>query len=319
LDSEAQIGRLSQVLGDDLRALDAQTLAERVMGDRVFTNMLLMGASWQQGGIPLSLAAIHRAIELNGVAVAKNKQAFDLGRLAYADAPAARRLAGEEVPIVVTMHREPSVEDIVAHRVAELTDYKDATLAKSYSDMVTRVQNAGLNEAAVKAVARGYYKLLAVKDEWEVARLYTKPSFRKALTDTFEGDMKLTFHFGAWPFGGLDKNTGKYTKRAVSGSKAMFFFNMMNRFRFLRGTMLDPFRHSEDRKLSDKLLADYEADIDFALSNNSAEVADKITQLMDLPEHIRGYGHVRERHADAVSKSRGELRTAILAREVRAA
>jgi len=319
LDSEAQIGRLKHILRDDLRALDAQTLAERVMGDRVFANMLLMGASWQQGGIPLSLEAIHRAIELNGVAVAKNKQAFDLGRLAYADAPAARRLAGEEVPIVVTMHREPSVDDIVAHRVVELTGYKDANLAKSYSDMVTRVQTAGLNEAAVKAVARGYYKLLAVKDEWEVARLYTKPSFRKALADTFEGDMKLTFHFGAWPFGGLDKKTGKFTKRAVSGNRAMFFFKMMNRFRFLRGTMLDPFRYGEDRKLCDKLLADYETDIEFALSNNSAEVADKITQLMDLPEHIRGYGHVRERHADAVSKSRGELRTAILAREVRAA
>jgi indolepyruvate ferredoxin oxidoreductase len=319
LDSEAQMGRLKHILRDDLRALDAQTLAEQVMGDRVFANMLLTGASWQQGGIPLSLDAIHRAIELNGVAVEKNKQAFDLGRLAYADAPAAWRLAGEEVPIVVTMHREQSVDDIVAHRVGELTDYKDANLAKRYSDMVTRVQNAGLNEAAVKAVARGYYKLLAVKDEWEVARLYTKPSFRKALTDTFEGDMKLTFHFGAWPFGWLDKKTGKFTKRAVSGNRAMFFFKMMNRFRFLRGTMLDPFRYAEDRKLSDKLLADYETDIEFALTNNSAEVADKITQLMDLPEHIRGYGHVRVSHADAVAKSRDELRTAILTREVKAA
>ena len=319
LDSEEQLGRLRQVVGDDLRALDAQTLADRVMGDRVFANMLLMGASWQQGGIPLSLDAIHRAIELNGVAVAKNKQAFDLGRLAYADAPAARRLAGEEVAVVVQMHREPSVDDIVAHRVAELTDYKDANLAKRYSDMVQRVRSAGLNYAAVKAVARGYYKLLAVKDEWEVARLYTKPSFRKALTDTFEGDMKLTFHFGAWPYGGLDKETGKYTKGEVSGSRAMFFFGMMNRFRFLRGSILDPFRFSEEKKLYGKLLADYEADIAFALANNSADVADKITQLMDLPEHIRGYGHVRERHADAVAKSRDELRAAILTREVKAA
>jgi indolepyruvate ferredoxin oxidoreductase len=319
VDSEAQIGRLSQVLGDSLRALDAQTLADRVMGDRVFANMLLMGASWQQGGIPLSLEAIHRAIELNGVAVAKNKQAFDLGRLAYADAPATRRLAGEEVPVVVQMHREPLVDDIVAHRVAELTDYKDAALAKRYSDMVQRVRSAGLNEEAVKAVARGYYKLLADKDEWEVARLYTKPSFRKALADTFDGDMKLTFHFGAWPYGGFDKETGKFTKGEVSSSRAMFFFRMMNRFRFLRGSILDPFRYSPERKLAAKLLADYEADIAFAMSNNSAEAADKVAQLMNLPEHIRGYGHVRERHADTVSKSRDELRTAILAREVKAA
>jgi len=181
------------------------------------------------------------------------------------------------------------------------------------------VRAAGLNEAAVKAVARGYYKLLAVKDEWEVARLYSKPSFRKALTDTFEGDIKLTFHFGAWPYGGLDKKTGQFTKGEVSGKQAMFFFKMMNRFRFLRGSILDPFRYSEEKKLYTKLLADYEADIEFALANNSADVATKITQLMDLPEHIRGYGHVRERHAEAVAKTRAELRAAILAREAQAA
>ncbi len=319
VDREAQIGRLNHVLGDDLRALDAQTLAERVMGDRVFANMLLMGASWQQGGIPLSLDAIHRAIELNGVAVDKNKQAFDLGRLAYADDPAVRRLSGDEVVVVVQMNQEPSVDDIVAHRVAELTDYKDADFAKRYSDMVQRVRTGGLNEAAVKAVARGYYKLMADKDEWEVARLYTKPSFRKALEENFDGDMKLTFHFGAWPLGGLDKKTGKYTKGEISSRSAMFFFGMMNRFRFLRGTILDPFRYSGERKLAAKLLANYESDIDFALSNNSADKAAHITQLMNLPDQIRGYGHVRERHAESVRNSREELRTAILTRELKAA
>jgi indolepyruvate ferredoxin oxidoreductase len=319
LDGELQKSRLQQVLGDNARTMDAQGLAERIMGDRVFANMVLMGASWQQGGIPLSLEAIHRAIELNGVAVEKNKRAFDLGRLAYADEAAVRRLAGEEVPVVVQMHREPSVDDIVANRVAELTSYKDANFAKGYSDMVKRVQEAGLSEAAVKAVARGYYKLLAVKDEWEVARLYTKPTFRKALADTFDGEMKLTFHFGAWPYGGFDKKTGKYTKGEVSEGKAMFFFGLMNRFKFLRGTVLDPFRYSEERKIANRLLADYEADIEFALSNNSAEVADKITALMDLPDHIRGYGHVRETHAEKVSKTRNELRTAILSREANAA
>ena len=319
LDSAAQVGRLSQVLGEHLHTMDAQALADRIMGDRVFANMLLMGASWQQGGIPLSLEAIHRAIELNGVAVAKNKQAFDLGRLAYADAPAARRLAGDEVAVVVKFHSEPSVDDIVAHREKELIDYQDVSLAKRYSDMVQRVRNAGLNEASVKAVARGYYKLLAVKDEWEVARLYTKPSFRKALADTFDGDMKLTFHFGAWPYGGFNKETGKFTKGEISSSRAMLFFKMMNRFRFLRGTILDPFRYSEERRLDVKLLADYEADIEIALSSNSAELAARITELLDLPEQIRGYGHVRERHAQAVNKRRDELRAAILTREVKAA
>jgi indolepyruvate ferredoxin oxidoreductase len=239
--------------------------------------------------------------------------------LAYADAPAARRLAGDEVAVVVKFHSEPSVDDIVAHREKELIDYQDVSLAKRYSDMVQQVRNAGLNEASVKAVARGYYKLLAVKDEWEVARLYTKPSFRKALADTFDGDMKLTFHFGAWPYGGFNKETGKFTKGEISSSRAMLFFKMMNRFRFLRGTILDPFRYSEERRLDVKLLADYEADIEIALSSNSAELAARITELLDLPEQIRGYGHVRERHAQAVNKRRDELRAAILTREVKAA
>jgi indolepyruvate ferredoxin oxidoreductase len=211
------------------------------------------------------------------------------------------------------------VDDIVTHRVGELTAYKDAGFAKGYSDMVARVRAAGLNESAVKAVARGYYKLLAVKDEWEVARLYSKPSFRKALNETFDGDLTLTFYFGAWPYGGRDKATGKYTKGAVSGTKAMFFFNLMDRFRFLRGTFLDPFRNTEETKLARKLLADYEADIDFALSHYTSDVAEEIVQLLDLPEHIRGYGHVRARHAADAAVRREKLRAAILAPQAMAA
>lgn len=319
LSSEQQVERLQLALGDTVLVLDAQDLAERVMGDRIFANLLLMGAAWQQGGIPISLEAIHRAIELNGVAIHKNKQAFALGRLACADLPAARRLAGEAAPVVVEMKQEPSVDDIVAHRISELTEYKDAAYAARYSDRVKSVQSAGLGDAAVKAVARGYYKLLANKDEWEVARLYSKPSFRKALSETFEGDPTLTFYFGAWPAGRVDGKTGKINKKAVSGSKAMLVFNMMNRFRFLRGTFLDPFRSTPEARLARQLLADYEADIDFALANRNAGMTDEIVQLLELPEHVRGYGHVRRRHADAVAKTREELRNAILSRESRAA
>jgi len=319
LDRDEQLQRLKSAAGDGFHALDAQGLAAAVLGDRVFANMLLMGASWQQGGIPLSLDAIYRAIDLNGVAVASNKQAFDLGRLAFASPDAAWRLAGDARPVMPDSGPEPALEDIVAYRVAELTAYRDEKFARSYSEVVNRVRDAGLNDSAVKAVARGYYKLLAVKDEWEVARLYTRPSFRKALADTFEGEMKLTFHFGAWPFGGLNQKTGQFTKKAVSGSTAMFFFRLMNRLRFLRGTVLDPFRNSEDRKLSGKLLADYQADIEFALSNYAPDVADAITRLLDLPEQIRGYGPVRVSHAEAVASARDELRSAILSRKQEAA
>ena len=311
LDGDKQLERLHRVLGEGVRGMDAQGLAEKVMGDRMYANMLLMGAAWQQGGIPLSLEAIHRAIELNGVAIAKNKQAFDLGRLVYADPAAADRLAGRDAPIQLDTHRKMTLDDIVAHRVERLTAYRDRDFAKGYSDTVARVQGAGLSTDAVKAVARGLYKLLAVKDEWEVARLYSQPAFRKSLSDTFDGDLELTFYFGAWPYGRRDAKTGKMVKGALSGRKAMRFFGLLNGVRFLRGTALDPFRNSDEAKLARKLLAEYQADIEFALNNWSTEKATQITELLDLPEHIRGYGHVRERHAKTAAERRAVLRPQI--------
>lgn len=311
LSGAGQVERLAHVLGDNLHAFDAQNLAEKVMGDRVFANMVLMGAAWQQGGIPLSQAAIHRAIELNGVAVEKNMQAFDLGRLALADIDAARRLAGGFDPIDLGAHREPTLADILSGRVADLTAYKDRGFAKRYTDAIASVQNAGLNDNAVKAVARGLYKLMAVKDEWEVARLYSKPAFQKSLSDAFDGDIDLTFYFGAWPYGRKDKKTGKQVKGAVKGKTAMRFFGLLNRLRFLRGGLADPFRNSEESVLARKLLAAYEADIAYAVTNWSDAQASEITKLLDLPEHIRGYGHVRQRHAAAVDKLRSALRAEI--------
>ncbi|MCA0869870.1 indolepyruvate ferredoxin oxidoreductase family protein [Seohaeicola saemankumensis] len=311
LNGDEQLDRLRRVLGEAARGMDAQHLAEKVMGDRVFANVLLMGAAWQQGGIPLSLDAIHRALELNGVAVEKNKRAFDLGRLAMAEPEVAAKLAGDSAPILMDNHREISLDEVIAKRVGELTAYKDAAFAGRYSVMLDRAKAAGLNETAQRAIAKGYYKLMAVKDEWEVARLYTRPAFRKELEEAFEGDMELTFYFGAWPYGGTDAKTGKPVKGAVKGKTAMRFFGLMNRFRFLRGSFLDPFCNNAEAKLARKLLADYEADIDFALSNWSETTADTLTELLDLPEHIRGYGHVRERHAEAAQTKRDALKARI--------
>ena len=305
LSGDEQVERLTRVLGDDAVAFDAQDLAEKVMGDRVFANIVLMGAAWQQGGIPLSLEAIYRAIELNGVAVARNLQAFDLGRLALADPQAARALAGDTDPVALEAHSPQALDDVIALRAHNLTAYKDAAFAKSYTDRVAEVQAKGLPELAVMAVARGLYKLMAVKDEWEVARLYSKPSFRQSLKEAFEGDLDLTFYFGAWPYGGTDPKTGKPVKGAVKGKTALRFFRWLNRLRFLRGTALDPFRNSDEARLARTLLADYQTDIDFALANWDDSKAAELTDLLDLPEHIRGYGHVRVRHAEAAGKRRG--------------
>ncbi|MCB1410885.1 MAG: 2-oxoacid:acceptor oxidoreductase family protein, partial [Rhodobacteraceae bacterium] len=310
LSGEDQIARLTRVLDDHARALNAQDLAERIMGDRLFANMLLLGAAWQQGSIPLSLAAIHRAIALNGVAVAANRQAFDLGRLAFADPEGARRLARDDAPVDLSDLRAPTLDQAIARRVAELTDYRDAAFARRYADRVAAVRQA-LPEPAAAAVARGLYKLMAVKDEWEIARLYCKPAFAAALAESFDGEPELTFYFGAWPYGGTDPTTGKPVKGAVRGRKAMRFFRWMNRLRRLRGTPLDPFRNTAEARLAARLLAEYQADIDLALTHWSADRATALIELLDLPEHIRGYGPVRERHAEAAAKRRATLRAAI--------
>ncbi|MCV6822926.1 MULTISPECIES: indolepyruvate ferredoxin oxidoreductase family protein [Halocynthiibacter] len=311
LSGAEQAERLSTVLGDGARTMNAQELAEKIMGDRVFANMLLMGASWQQGGIPLSLEAIYHAIDLNGVAVVKNKQAFELGRLAMGDPAAAKELMGDKTETFLDALHEKTLDEIIAHRTGELIAYDGPALAKRYTDKLASAKAAGLSEEALKAIARGLYKLLAVKDEWEVARLYCKPSFRASLEEAFEGEMEMTFYFGAWPIGGVDPKTGKHTKGAVKGKTAMRFFTLMNRLRKLRGTRLDPFRNSEEAVLARQLLEEYEADIDFAMAQANQADAEVLIELLDLPEHIRGYGHVRERHAAEVAKKRAKLRDAL--------
>ena len=314
LNGKEQFERLTRVLDSAAHGLDAQSLAEKVMGDRVFANMLLLGAAWQLGGIPLSLDAIRRAIQLNGVQINRNLRAFDLGRLVIADPEAARSAAGETAP--VPLHpagRLERIEDIVTHRKAELQAYGGKAFVRRYGEMMDRVRGAGLEGEAVKAVARGYYKLLAIKDEWEVARLYTKPSFQKTLEESFEGDLGLTFHFGAWPYAKVNPKTGKIEKGAVSGRTALRMFELMNRFRWTRGTIIDPFRKSKEVELGHRLLAEYEADIAYAIDNPALSQDPAMTELLNLPERIRGYGHVRERHAAEVATRRAELKSEMAA------
>jgi indolepyruvate ferredoxin oxidoreductase len=324
LDGDEQLARLTRLLGNRARGLDAQGLATRLLGDAVYANMLLVGAAWQQGGLPLTHKALMRAIDLNGVKPAENRRAFDLGRLAIADPDAVAAMErGTQAPVDLDTHREKSLDEVIAHRSADLTAYANAALARRYGETVARVRTAaaaaGLGEGPAMAVARYYYKMLAVKDEWEVARLYSTPEFRAALAETFEGTPELTFHFGAWPFGGRDEKTGRMVKGAVRGKTVMRFFGLMNRFRGLRGSILDPFRNSDEVRLARRLLADYEADIGFALAHLAKDRDADLTALLSLPEHLRGYGHVRERHATDVAKRRTRLRDAIAARPAAAA
>jgi len=318
LNGDEQLDRMHRVIGDRAHGIAAQSLAAKVLGDAVFANMVLIGAAWQSGALPLSRVALDRAIELNGVKIPQNIQAFDLGRLMIADPSQAAKLAGDTVPVDLAAKRGQSLDEIITLRTTELTAYQNSAYAKRYNDMIKRVQAAGLDDAAVTAVARNYYKLLATKDEWEVARLYSKPEFKARLKDAFDGDLKLTFHVGAWPFGRIDKVTGKPIK-GEAGQWMLTAFGIMSRMRGLRGSLLDPFRNSSEAHLSRQLLAEYEADIDFASTHAAAADAQAIADLLDLPEHIRGYGNIRERHAKQVAETRRTLREKIASPSAKAA
>jgi indolepyruvate ferredoxin oxidoreductase len=283
------------------------------MGDPIASNMFMLGAAWQRGLVPIRREAIDRAIELNGVAIDANKKAFEWGRRAGHDPMSVETLVGSDE----TPEEPPSLDALIDRRVAHLTDYRDAAYSTRYRELVERVRaaerNAGLGETLSTVVARTYHKLLASKDEWEVARLFAAPEFQENLAREFEGDYKLHFHIGAWPFARVDPASGKMKKGEV-GPWAMTAFRIMAQLKFLRGTWLDPFRKSEERKLEQRLIAEFEADV--------ADLTERLTpashpiaiRVMSAYETIRGYGHVKEASATEATRVRataiGELRVA---------
>ena len=313
VDAASLADRLKAVMGDDVLLLDGQRLASTLLGDSIAANMFMLGAAWQLGQVPIAAASIERAIELNGVAVEMNRQAFAWGRRAAHDLPAVERsaqeLAGAQV-IGFAPRRAATLDEIVAHRAEFLRQSRSAAYARRYSALVERVrereQGAGLGDALARAVARYYFKLLAAKDEWEVARLYAGPEFRQQLAQTFEGDYTLHFHVGAWPFGRVDPKTGKAVKREV-GPWLMTAFRVMARLRFLRGSLLDPFRNSPERRLERRLLAQYETDVADWTERLDARNHAIAVRLASLPEKIRGFGHVKAEHAAIAGGERDEL------------
>lgn len=304
LHSPSLLAKMQHAVGGDLSLLstiDAQAIATELMGDSMPSNIVMLGACWQRGLVPLSEAALMRAIELNGVAVEGNKTAFALGRLAIAAPEALKRLAGTEVQKVnflPSFDRLDGPEGLIARRMAFLTDYQDAAYAQRYRQLVERVRaaeaalgEAGKAERLTKAVARYYAKLLAIKDEWEVARLYTDGKFEAALKAQFEDWERLSFHM-APPLLAKPGADGR-VKKIEMGSWTFKALKWMARFKGLRGTALDIFGKTEERRMERQLIKDYEALLDELLAQLSADKLDIAVQLARLPEKIRGYGHVK--------------------------
>jgi len=312
-DPQRLIERLRRAAGADaVHAVDGQRLAVALLGDAIASNMLMVGAAWQLGRLPLSLAAIERAIELNGVAVEMNRRAFQWGRcIAFDAARVENLLAGAQV---VQLHRNPpelSLEQLLAQRTQWLIAYEGKnTLAQRYTALVEQVRRAdpapGGKHALTRAVAQGYFHLLAVKDEWEVARLYASAAFRAELDATFAGDYKLHFHVGAWPLA-RRKNAAGQPVKVETGPWLMSAFRVMARLRRLRGTWLDPFRNSDERRLDRELLARYAEDVANLIAHTDSANYAVAVALAALPLRIRGYGHVRAAQAASAMQERERL------------
>jgi len=293
-----------------LSTLDAQGIAQRLLGDTMPSNIIMLGACWQAGLVPVSFAALMRAIELNNVAVDANKTAFALGRLAYAAPQAIARLGGEaKVQLFLSNDKLDGDDGLIARRVRFLTDYQDAAYAERYRALVQTVRDAeaklGQGERLTKAVARYYAKLLAIKDEYEVARLYTNGDFESALRNQFETWDGLRFHM-APPLMSKPGPDGRASKM-VFGGWMWKTLRVLARFKGLRGGPLDVFGYHEERRLERQLIADYEALVGELIGSLSADKLELALQLARLPERIRGYGHVKQANVAAVRRQWEEM------------
>jgi indolepyruvate ferredoxin oxidoreductase len=319
-DFNFQTRKLNSVLETELRKdssfFDFTTPAEALLGDSIATNIMMLGYAYQRGLLPLSAKAIEQAIEVNGVAIKMNTQAFQLGRLAAADPARFKEMMKDHDAVVPAKTLEAmSLDEVITHRMGLLTLYQSSRLAKRYRKLVDRVRNAatdgGYGEALPRAVAINYAKLLAYKDEYEVARLFTDGKFEQQLRDQFEGDFKFNFNLAPPILGGGKDALGRPKKRAF-GAWMMPVFRTLAKLRVLRATPLDIFGYSADRKLERELIAAYEKDVDTALGLLSQVTHDTAVELLNLPDRIRGYGPVKEK-AVADAKARHAQLTADLA------
>lgn len=309
---------LIDAVGEDkIWFVDATRLATRLLGDSIASNLFMLGYAYQKGLVPVAAEAIDRAIELNGVAVAFNQQAFLWGRRAAHDGNAVEKLVrpavAEEAP------RCQTLEEIVSDRVERLSAYQNAAYAERYRRLVERVRARDQDPqmALSKAVARYYFKLLAYKDEYEVARLYSDGRFVSQLHAQFQGDYRLQFHLAPSWLSGRDPASGEPRKRSF-GPWMLKAFRVLAAFRFVRGTLFDPFARSAERKVERGLIEAYEHRVDELLQVLDDDNYRVAVAIAELPEQIRGYGHVKEQALARVRDQEQQLLARLHAGEIRA-
>ena len=287
-------------VGDELvGAFDAEQVASQLLGDSIYTNPLMLGYAWQQGRVPLSHAALMRAIELNGVQIDNNKAAFEWGRRCAHDLAAVRALFAAQQ--VIQFVKKPGLDEVIKTREDFLTGYQDAAYAARYRAFVERVRQAEAPLSSIRlteAVARYLFKLMAYKDEYEVARLHTDPAFTARIAEMFEGDYKIVHHL-APPLLARKNERGELVKRPY-GPWMRGAFGWLAKMKGLRGSAMDLFGGSTERRTERALIREYEACIEELLRGLEAERLPLAIEIARLPEEIRGFGHVKERHLAAV-------------------
>ena len=285
-----------------VRTIDAQGIAERLLGDTMPSNIVMLGAAWQAGLVPVSLAALERAIELNAVAVEANKTALALGRLALAAPQALARLVAPPAALPEALEGE---QGLIQRRIRFLTEYAGSAYAGRYAEFVERVRqaeaalpgDAGRSLNLTRAVAFNLAKLMAVKDEYEVARLHTSAEFEAQLRAQFDGWSGLRFHLA--PPGIARPGPDGKPRKISFGPWMQRAFKLLARLRGLRGTPLDPFGRSEERRLERALIDEYRGHVEMLLATLDAERLPIAIRIAKVPESIRGYGHVK--HANIVA------------------
>ena len=324
--------------GDEPELIDATQLGTALLGDTIAANLFMLGYAWQKGWVPVSHDSLMRAIELNGAAIEMNKTAFNWGRMGAHDVDVVRKAAGVgaaklpsgAIPLNLPMHParpvqkddaistpqgaqalddltlSTSLDEQIARRVEFLTGYQNAAYAAKYKALVDKVRNLEQQKtpaftSLTQAVARYAFKLMAYKDEYEVARLYTSGDFEKKIRETFEGDYKIHFHLA--PPLLAKKDADGHLRKSEYGPWVFKAFRVLARLKGLRGGALDIFGYTAERKMERQLIVDYFKQVDELLAGLDGENHALAVDIASVPEHIRGYGHIKERfHADAMKR-----------------
>ena len=303
---------IQQFAGSDhTEFLDASRLATALIGDTIATNIFMLGFAYQRGLIPLEQSSIEKAMEINGLSVEGNKLAFLWGRRTAHDGKRVSELTSSIVAGFGLKDPPEGLDELIQHRADVLRDYQNKSYVQRYLHLVERVRTLEIDRVPgstefTEAVASYYFKLLAYKDEYEVARLYTNGDFMQKIKGRFEGDYKLKLHLAPPLFSSRDAHSGEPVKTAY-GAWILSAMNLLARFKFLRGTAFDPFGKTAERKMERRLIEEYEQTIEELLRGLSKKNHALAVEIARIPEQIRGYDLVKQKHVESAKSQENEL------------